>query len=191
MNMGASEPASAFRLRQTIVLVGMMGSGKTAIGRALSHYLSVPFRDSDEEIVAAAQQSIAEIFARDGEEFFRMRETEVLTRLLNDTPGVLSTGGGAYLQPRNQELIAQNAVAVWLDAPLDLLWDRVRGKDTRPLLMTDDPFGTLSELHKERVPAYQKARLRLAVTQGSSIDETTAKLVALLAEHSDILEQIE
>ena len=139
--------AGGYRLHQTVVLVGMMGSGKTAIGKALSQALNVPFRDSDDEIVAAAQQSIAEIFTRDGEAFFRMRETEVISRLLTMTPGVLSTGGGAFLRGENREAIDADGVSVWLDAPLGLLWERVRGKDTRPLLRTENPKATLTEIY--------------------------------------------
>ncbi len=180
-----------YRLHRTIVLVGMMGSGKTAIGRSLARTLNVEFLDSDTEIVAAAQRSIAEIFARDGEAFFRTREAEVILRLLNGVPGILSTGGGAYLSAQNRDAIARDGLAVWLDAPLDLLWERVRGKDTRPLLMTDDPFATLSHLFEERRPAYAHAQLRLSVSPGASIEETTMSLVSLLEDHPDILERVE
>lgn len=189
MNTGAEHGVKSYKLHKTVVLVGMMGSGKTAIGRALSAELGVPFRDSDEEIVAASQQTIAEIFKRDGEPFFRTRETEVIRRLLTDTPGVLSTGGGAFLQAGNRELIADVGIAVWLDAPLSLLWERVKGKDTRPLLMTDDPHATLSRLFTEREPFYAKAGLRLPIKKYSSIEETTASLIDLLAKHKDILER--
>jgi shikimate kinase len=106
------------RLRKTVVLVGMMGAGKTAVGTALARLLAVPFLDSDEEIVRAANRSIAEIFERDGEPFFRARETEVLSRLLHGEPCVLSTGGGAFLAAVNRELIHQNGVSVWLRARL-------------------------------------------------------------------------
>lgn len=189
MNTGADQDDGGYKLHRTVVLVGMMGSGKTAIGRALSSQLGVPFRDSDEEIVAASQQTIAEIFKRDGEPFFRTRETEVIKRLLTDTPGVLSTGGGAFLQKGNRELIAEVGVAVWLDAPLPLLWDRVKGKDTRPLLMTDDPLATLTKLYNERAPFYAEAGLRLPIKKHSSIEETTGSLIELLTKHEDILER--
>ncbi len=122
--------------KKTIVMVGMMGAGKTAVGRALAQKLGVSFLDSDAEIVEAAHMSIAEIFARDGEPFFRARETEVIGRLLETERCVLSTGGGAFLSGTNREMIADKGVAVWLDADLDLLWSRVRHKDTRPLLRT-------------------------------------------------------
>ncbi|MDR0808093.1 MAG: shikimate kinase, partial [Gemmobacter sp.] len=119
------------RLRKTVVLVGMMGAGKTAVGTALARILAVPFCDSDEEIVKAAQCSIAEIFERDGEPFFRDRESEVIARLLRGRPCILSTGGGAFLSLRNRDLIAGTGISVWLRADLDLLWQRVRHKSTR------------------------------------------------------------
>lgn len=113
------------KLKKTVVLVGMMGAGKTAVGNALAKSLSVGFLDSDEEIVRAANMSVAEIFSRDGEPFFRARESEVLARLLSGPPCILSTGGGAFLAPGNRELIEQKGIAVWLEADLELLWQRV------------------------------------------------------------------
>ena len=120
-------------LRKTVVLVGMMGAGKTAIGRALSQRIGAPFKDSDAELETAATMTIAEIFERDGEPFFRDRETEVIDRLLEGEPAVLSTGGGAFLAERNRALISEKGVSIWLDAPLDLLWARVPAfADVRP-----------------------------------------------------------
>uniref|UniRef100_UPI00356B1318 shikimate kinase n=2 Tax=Roseobacteraceae TaxID=2854170 RepID=UPI00356B1318 len=104
-----------FRLKKTVALVGMMGSGKTAVGRAVATKLGVPFLDSDQEIEAAANLSVPEIFQRDGEVFFRKRETEVISRLLETQKGILSTGGGAFLAEVNRENIAKKGVAVWLD----------------------------------------------------------------------------
>jgi len=176
------------KLKRTIALVGMMGSGKTAIGRALAQQLDVPFLDSDAEIERAAQASIADIFARDGEAFFRDREAEVIARLLSGTPAVLSTGGGAFLAERNRASIAAHGVAVWLDAELDLLWDRVRHKETRPLLRTADPRATLAEIYEARVPIYAKAELRVPADPGFSIDQMTARVIAALASRPDILE---
>lgn len=134
------------RLHRGVVLVGMMGSGKTAVGRALAQRLHVPFLDSDAAIEEAAHATIAEIFARDGEPFFRDREAEVIARLLAGPPAVLSTGGGAFVAERNRAAIAARGVAVWLQADLDTLWERVRHKETRPLLRTADPRGTLARL---------------------------------------------
>ncbi len=116
--------------------------------RACAHLLGVPFRDSDEEIVRAADRSIAEIFERDGEPFFRARETEVLGRLLRGSPCVLSTGGGAFLSEVNRKMIHDQGVSVWLRADLDLLWNRVRHKTTRPLLRSENPRETLRALYR-------------------------------------------
>jgi shikimate kinase len=177
-------------LRATVVLVGMMGSGKTAIGRALALKLGVPYVDSDAEIEAAANATIAEIFARSGEPFFRDREAEVIARLLQSDPCVLSTGGGAYLTEHNRAAISKHGVAVWLDADLDLLWERVRHKDTRPLLRTPDPRKTLGEIFKDRAPIYQMADLRAEAKPEFSIDEMTAEVLRVLATRTDVLEPV-
>ena len=169
-------------------MVGMMGSGKSAIGRSLAARLRVPFVDSDAEIEAAANATIPEIFARDGEPFFRDREAQVLARLLSGPPRVISTGGGAYLAERNRAAIARSGVALWLDADLPLLWDRVKHKDTRPLLRTPDPRATLADLYEKRVPIYALAEMRVVVERGYSIEETTTRVVEALAERPDILE---
>ena len=183
-------PGTAYRLRRKVVLVGMMGSGKTAIGRSLASALGVPFVDSDAAIEQAAALSIAEIFARDGETFFRARETEVLRRLLSGPPGIISTGGGAFLSAENRAMIDRDAVAVWLDADLHTLWERVRQKDTRPLLRTADPKGTLSALLDARRDIYAQAGLRLPISFHASIEETTQSALRLLASRPDILETI-
>lgn len=179
---------SAGRLLRTVVLVGMMGSGKTAVGRSLAARLGVPFLDSDAEIETAANATIAEIFARDGEPFFRNREAEVINRLLSGPPCVLSTGGGAFMAERNRLSIAQKGVALWLDAPLDVLWERVRHKDSRPLLRTADPRQTLTDLHAVRAPVYALAELRVAIAGHYSIDETTDRVIEALTSRPDILE---
>jgi shikimate kinase len=178
-----------WRLHRTVALVGMMGSGKTAIGRALAARLGVAFLDSDSAIEEAAHATIAEIFARDGEEFFRDREAEVIGRLLSGPPVILSTGGGAFIQERNRLSIAARGVAVWLDVPLDLLWARVKAKDTRPLLRTADPLGTLAALYETRVPVYRLADIRVAAEAGFSIEETTARVIEALLTRPDVLER--
>jgi shikimate kinase len=187
-NAQTTQPA--YHLRATVVLVGMMGSGKTAIGRAIALKLGVPYVDSDAEIEAAANATIAEIFARSGEPFFRNREAEVIARLLQSDPCVLSTGGGAYLAERNRAAISKHGVAVWLDADLDLLWERVQHKDTRPLLRTPDPCKTLGEIFKDRAPIYQMADLRVEAKPEFSIDEMTAEVLRVLAARADVLEPV-
>jgi shikimate kinase len=180
--------AMAFEVKKTIVLVGMMGAGKTAVGRALAARLEVPFLDSDAEIARAANMTIAEIFARDGEAFFRQKETLVIGRLLETERCVLSTGGGAFLSAENRRLIGARGVSVWLDADLDLLWQRVRGKDTRPLLRTEDPYATLGALYRDRVPLYAKADLRVTAQPDYSIDDMAGAVLAALRSRPDVLD---
>lgn len=179
--------ATMGRLRRTVVLVGMMGAGKTAIGTQIARILDAPFVDSDDEIVRAANRSIAEIFARDGEAFFRDREAEVIVRLLSGPPGVLSTGGGAFMAERNRTAISARGVSVWLEADLDTLWDRVRHKDSRPLLRTANPRATLAGLFAARSPVYALADLRVRVDPRGSIDDTAAKVIDMLATRPDVL----
>ena len=183
-------PAVACQLRRTVVLVGMMGSGKTAIGKALAVRLNVPFLDSDAAIEEAAATSIAEIFQRDGEAFFRKREAEVIERLLAGPPCVLSTGGGAFLTQRVRDMIARDGVSLWLDAQLETLWERVRHKDTRPLLRTDDPKQTLTDIFNDRAPIYAQAGLRVPVSGSASIDETTDLVLSTLCAAPDIMEPL-
>ncbi len=177
------------RLRKTVVLVGMMGSGKTAVGTALARMLGVPFLDSDEEIVRAAQMSVAEIFARDGEPFFRARETEVLERLLSGPPSVVSTGGGAFMSAQNREMIARLGVSVWLQADLELLWNRVRHKNTRPLLRTADPKRTLTDLLAQRAPVYALAQIAVPAEPGLSIEAMAQKVVGALRARPGLFEE--
>jgi shikimate kinase len=178
-----------WRLKKTVVMVGMMGAGKTAIGTQLARVLGVPFRDSDDEIVRAANMTIAEIFARDGEAFFRQKEGQVIARLLAGAPGVLSTGGGAFLAEANRKAIAERGVSVWLRADLDLLWNRVRHKTTRPLLRTADPYGTLKGLLEARAPVYGLADLIVDSEAGLSVESMTAKVVSALETRPDVLER--
>ena len=168
------------RLTRPVALVGMMGSGKTAVGTALAGRLRVPFRDTDEEMVTAARMTIPEIFERDGEAFFRRRETEVLQRLLAAGPGILSTGGGAFLRVENREAISRLGVSVWLRADGELLWNRVRHKTTRPLLMTGDPKATLFALLEDRTPAYAEADLNVETDPHVSIAGMTDRVIATL-----------
>lgn len=179
------------RLRKTVVMVGMMGAGKTAVGSAVARLLKVPFLDSDEEIVKAASRPIAEIFERDGEPFFRDREYEVIGRLLRSDPCVLSTGGGAFLAERNRDQIRAAGVSVWLRADLDLLWQRVRHKTTRPLLRTDNPRETLRQLYEARLPSYQLADIAVDSSPDYSVEQMAARVVEALKTREDVLEEVE
>jgi shikimate kinase len=175
-------------LKKTVVLVGMMGAGKTAIGTAVARMLGVPFLDSDAEIERAANMSIPEIFERDGETFFRDKETQVIRRLLRTRRCVLSTGGGAFMSDRNRRMIHDAGIAVWLKADLPLLWTRVRHKDSRPLLRTPDPYGTLKALYEARVPSYALADIHVEARPEYAIDEMAEKVVAALLARPDVLE---
>lgn len=174
-------------LQKTLVMVGMMGAGKTAVGRALAAKLGVPFLDSDAEVVAASNMSIAEIFERDGETFFRAREREVIARLLDGPPAILSTGGGAFMSAPTRALMSEKAASVWLDAPLEVLWDRVKGKDTRPLLRTADPYATLKSLYEARVPVYALADVQVTACAAYSIDDTAAAVLNAIGQDKKIL----
>lgn len=176
-------------LAKTVVLVGMMGAGKTAVGTALARQLGVDFRDSDEEIVRAANRSIAEIFERDGEPFFRARETEVIARLLRGTPCILSTGGGAFLSEANRQLIHDVGVSVWLKADLDLLWQRVRHKTTRPLLRTANPRETLRTLFESRQPSYALADITVESQADKTVEEMARRVREALRSRPDVLEE--
>lgn len=181
---------AGFRLKKTVVMVGMMGAGKTAVGRALALRLGVPFLDSDAEIESAANMTVPEIFERDGEPFFRRKETQVISRLLDEERGILSTGGGAFLAEKNRANITARGVSVWLNADLDLLWQRVRHKDTRPLLRTPDPRATLGEIYDARVPLYALADVAVVSLPNLSIEEMVDRVIAtLLAKRPDVLEK--
>ena len=187
--MAESETRNRLILHKTVVLVGMMGAGKTAVGRTLAGQLGVPFRDSDDEIETAANMTIAEIFARDGEVFFRRKESQVIARLLDGPPTVLSTGGGAFLAAENRAMISDRGCSVWLDADLPVLWSRVRHKTTRPLLHTADPKATLAALHAARAPLYARADLRVSSVAGLSLDAMARRVqIRLLETRPDVLE---
>ena len=176
------------KLKKTVVMVGMMGAGKTAVGRAVAAKLGVSFLDSDAEIEAAANMTIAEIFARDGAPFFRKKEAQVIDRLLENEAGILSTGGGAFLAEGNRDTISDKGVAIWLDADLELLWERVRHKDTRPLLRTADPLATLTEIFNTRVPIYALADLAVKADPDFAIEEMADRVIEALATRPDVLE---
>jgi shikimate kinase len=140
--------------RRALVLVGLMGAGKTSVGRRLADKLGLPFVDADHEITLAAGKSIPEIFADHGEEYFREGERRVIARLLENGPQVLATGGGAYMNSETRERIRDHGIAIWLKADLDLLLKRVAKRNDRPLLQQDDPAKILQRLIDTRYPVY-------------------------------------
>lgn len=153
---------------RSLVMVGMMGCGKTAIGRLLARELRIPYCDSDAEIVAAAGMSIPEIFEQFGEEYFRSGEQRVIARLLGGQQCVLSLGGGAFMAPETRAKVHATAVSVWLTADADLLMSRIRRRpDTRPLLKTADPRARLVELMAQRDPVYDEADLKVPSSKTS------------------------
>ena len=179
-----------YRLKKTVVMVGMMGAGKTAVGRALALALDVPFLDSDAEIESAANMSVQEIFSRDGEPFFRDKEAQVIERLLESQRGILSTGGGAFLAERNRQAISDKGVSVWLNAALPVLWQRVKHKDTRPLLRTDNPRDTLEKIYNERVPVYSMSDIAVVSRSKYSVEDMAQHVIAALLKRPDVLEEV-
>lgn len=157
---GVQTPSGGGRidaLGRTIALVGLMGVGKSTIGRKLAEALGAPFRDSDEEIEKAAGLTVQEIFDKHGEPEFRRVERRVIERLLSGPPIVLATGGGAYIDPATRALLKERARTVWLRADLDVLWKRVSRKQTRPLLRRENPRQVLADLDAARSPIYAEA----------------------------------
>jgi shikimate kinase len=151
-------PDPALR-KTTVALVGLMGVGKSSIGRRLAGVLDLPFRDADDAIEEAAGRSISDIFTERGEAEFREGERRVIARLLDDPPMVLATGGGAFVNPETRTLIKRKAISIWLKADVEVLLRRVGRKDTRPLLKGRDPRLVLQTLAEERYPAYAEADL--------------------------------
>jgi len=154
------------KLDKTLVLVGMMGAGKTSVGRRLASGLGVPFRDADAEIELAAGCTINEIFERFGEPAFRDGERKVIARLLTEPPHVLATGGGAFIDPETRARVKERAISIWLRARLELLMERVQRKDHRPLLRNSDSRTTLERLLKEREPIYAEADITIESDEG-------------------------
>ena len=142
---------------RNLVLVGLMGAGKSVIGKLLAQYTGLPFVDTDDEIVAAAQMPITEIFAQYGEPEFRALESRVVKRVLQDGPQIVSTGGGAFMNDETRENILHSALSLWLNADYDVLWARVSKRSTRPLLQQPNPQKILRDLMDERYPIYRLA----------------------------------
>lgn len=151
----------ARRLDRPVVLVGLMGAGKSTVGQRLAGLLGKTFVDSDAAIEEAAQRSVGEIFEEFGEPYFRDGERRVIARLIEEGHGVIATGGGAFVNAQTRALILDRAIAVWLDCDIATLVARTRRRDTRPLLRTGDPAEILARLHAERAPAYAEAPIRV------------------------------
>ena len=146
---------------RALVMVGMMGAGKSSIGRRLASRLGLPFVDADSEIELAANASIREIFDRHGEAYFRDGERRVIQRLLDGEPKVVATGGGAFIQPNTRAAIQEKAISIWLKADRDLLLTRVKRRSNRPLLRDGDPAETIERLIAERYPVYAEAAIHI------------------------------
>lgn len=168
-----------FSVPKTIVLVGLMGAGKSSIGKRLAQALALPFTDVDAEIEAAAGVTVEEIFARDGEAAFRSGERRVLARLLDNPIQVLATGGGAFMDPDTRALIHARAISIWLRADLELLLARVSRRNNRPLLKNRDPRQVLTRLIEERYPIYAEADLVVDSLDGPP-EATLQKVLAEL-----------
>ncbi len=170
---------------RSIVLVGMMGAGKSSVGRRLGGRLGLSFVDADVEIEAAAGMTIAEIFAVHGEDYFRAGEARVIARLLEGGPQVLATGGGAFMNPETRALVRARGVSVWLRASVEVLVRRLRRRTDRPLLKTADPAKTLRALIGERYPVYAEADLTVK-SRDVAHDVIVEEIVAGLAAHLDM-----
>ena len=174
--MNEPVPASNLPLKRSIVLIGLMGVGKTAVGKRLAHHLRLPFVDADHEIELAAGMTISEIFERFGEAHFRDGERRVIARLIDGTAKVIATGGGAFMNEETRALILKETIAVWIDADIATLADRVSRRDNRPLLKGRNAFEVLSELAKVRNPVYALAPIHIK-SQSSPHDDTVAAIV--------------
>lgn len=177
---GTAAQIQGFAPARTIVLVGLMGAGKTKIGRRLAARLDLPFFDSDTEIETAAGETIEEIFRYRGESVFRDGEHRVIARLLAQPTHVLATGGGAFMDPATRALIARRGVSVWLRADLDVLVARVARRNNRPLLQARDRRAVLAELIERRHPIYAEADIVVDSGEGP-VELTTTRVIAALA----------
>ncbi len=173
-----------------LVLVGLMGAGKTSVGKRLSEYLSVGFIDADQEIEKAAGMSIVEIFEKFGEKYFRAGEKRVINRLILDDPQVLSTGGGAFMSKEIRKVIKIHGFSIWLKADLDTLWPRVSGKVNRPLLNNKYPKQELENLIIKRNPVYKKADITIESKANISHLEIVDKIIEKLKKHNILTKTI-
>ncbi|GHF10664.1 shikimate kinase [Kordiimonas sediminis] len=162
--------SQAPKVNKSIVLVGLMGAGKTTVGRRLAKKLGLEFVDSDHEIERAADMSVSDIFSNFGEEEFRAGERRVIARLMTGKPKVVATGGGAFINEETRALIKEKALSVWLDADIDILVERTGRRDTRPLLRDGDPKEILMRLAEERAPKYAEADIKVQSCLGPHED---------------------
>ncbi|MBX7495848.1 shikimate kinase [Qipengyuania sp. 6B39] len=169
----------ANRLDRPVVLVGLMGVGKSTVGRKLAGLLGKDFVDADDEIERAAQRSIAEIFEAHGEAYFREGERRVIARLMEERHGVIATGGGAFVDPETRALIIAQGLAVWLDCDIDTLVERTSRRNTRPLLRQGDPREILTNLKDQRGGAYAQAQLHVVTNDGPHQDAAMRILEAI------------
>ncbi len=172
----------AKRLDRPVVLVGLMGVGKSTVGRRLARRLALDFVDSDAAIEDASGYSAAEVFERFGEQDFRDGERRLVARLVEGDVRVIATGGGAYVDPRTRQLLNERAITVWLDAPVEVLAERTSRRDTRPLLRNADPKGTLERLNDERRPSYAEAHIYVKSSDGPHGD-VVERIVAAIEQH--------
>lgn len=182
MSVGEADDIACLKSRlgaRSLVLVGLMGCGKSAIGRRLAAKLALPFVDADDEIEAAHKKTITEIFADHGEVYFREGERKVIARLLGTGPRVLATGGGAFMNAETRAAIGQNGVSVWLRAELPVLLRRVAKRDTRPLLKRGDPETVMRNLMETRYPVYAEADVTVE-SRDVAHDVIVAEIVAAL-----------
>ncbi|RIX99229.1 shikimate kinase [Aureimonas flava] len=175
-------PPAPRAVRRPVVLVGLMGAGKTTVGRKLAQMLDLPFVDTDHEIEDASRMTIADLFATYGEAEFRALEARVVARLLDDGPRVIATGGGAYMNEGTRRLLAERSITVWLNAELDVLMERVAKRPTRPLLQTSDPRATLKALMDQRYPVYAQADLQVQ-TRNVKREAVAREILDLLQRH--------
>ena len=178
-NARCAGAALADRLDRPLVLVGLMGAGKSTVGQRVARLLGRDFVDSDAEIERAGGMSVADLFQRWGEPAFRDGERRVIRRLLEERHGVIATGGGAFVDPRTRQAILDGGIVVWLDCDLDTLATRTKRRDTRPLLRGGDHRAILGRLLAERKPSYEQAHLRVE-TGNRSLDQTAQSVLAAL-----------
>ena len=171
-----------YSVDRSIVFVGMMGAGKTAVGRGVAGRLGVNFADSDDELERVSGLTIPEIFAERGEQVFRSLETDVIEALLKGNPIVLSVGGGAFVSEINRQNIRRGGISVWIDADVDTIWTRVQRKSDRPLLEVDDPYSELKRLYWVRRPIYAQADISVRSRNDRSVDDMASSVVRTLVE---------